>query len=158
MRCSYCWNVTPRELVEGRQPCFGPGTWEGSYVRLHCVPTSDTAHNYEDAETVYLEVLEPPEDDPWILVKLPKSAMPQPAWEAIIAGRIVFENRLGFGSDELIVDATRGRFHAASIAGLVVGAMGAFVFTVALKHWLGERRAHAASAEDAPPGSPLRPE
>jgi len=28
----------------------------------------------------------------------------------------------------------------ASIAGLVVGAMGVFVFTVALRHWLKERR------------------
>ncbi|MHC4502340.1 MAG: hypothetical protein ACYTFI_03465 [Planctomycetota bacterium] len=32
------------------------------------------------------------------------------------------------------------RFTGASIAGLVVGAMGVFVFTVALGHWLGERR------------------
>jgi hypothetical protein len=38
------------------------------------------------------------------------------------------------------VDATASRFHPASIAGLVVGAMGVFVFTVALRHWLGERR------------------
>jgi hypothetical protein len=32
------------------------------------------------------------------------------------------------------------RFTGASVAGLVVGAMGAFVFAVALRHWLGERR------------------
>ena len=31
------------------------------------------------------------------------------------------------------------RFTGASIAGLVVGAMGVFVFTVALRHWLRER-------------------
>jgi hypothetical protein len=38
------------------------------------------------------------------------------------------------------VDATASRFTGASVAGLVVGAMGLFVFTVALRHWLGERR------------------
>ncbi|MHC4199984.1 MAG: hypothetical protein ACYSU0_08340, partial [Planctomycetota bacterium] len=40
----------------------------------------------------------------------------------------------------LVVDATASRFTGASVAGLVVGAMGVFVFTVALRHWLGERR------------------
>ncbi len=39
-----------------------------------------------------------------------------------------------------IVDTQRGRLHGATIAGLVVGAMGVFVFAVALRHWLGERR------------------
>ncbi|MHC4200656.1 MAG: hypothetical protein ACYSU0_11745 [Planctomycetota bacterium] len=38
------------------------------------------------------------------------------------------------------IDATASRFTGASIAGLVVGAMGVFVFTVALRHWLWERR------------------
>ena len=37
------------------------------------------------------------------------------------------------------VNASAGRMHGASTAGLVVGAMGVFVFTVALRHWLGER-------------------
>ena len=40
----------------------------------------------------------------------------------------------------LLVDAVASRCHGGTIAGLVVGAMGAFVFTVALRHWLGERR------------------
>ena len=38
-----------------------------------------------------------------------------------------------------LVDASR--FHPASIAGLMVGAMGLFVLTLALGHWLRERRA-----------------
>ncbi len=37
------------------------------------------------------------------------------------------------------VDTTASRVHGASIAGLVVGAMGVFVFSVALRHWLWER-------------------
>ncbi|MHC4502893.1 MAG: hypothetical protein ACYTFI_06280 [Planctomycetota bacterium] len=39
------------------------------------------------------------------------------------------------------LDTTASRFTGASIAGLVVGAMGVFVFAVALRHWLSERRA-----------------
>ncbi|MHC4200654.1 MAG: hypothetical protein ACYSU0_11735 [Planctomycetota bacterium] len=38
------------------------------------------------------------------------------------------------------IDVTSSRLTGASVAGLVVGAMGVFVFTVALRHWLGERR------------------
>ncbi|GAF89556.1 unnamed protein product, partial [marine sediment metagenome] len=34
-----------------------------------------------------------------------------------------------------------GRWTGASIAGLVVGAMGVFVFAMAVRHWLRERRA-----------------
>jgi hypothetical protein len=39
-----------------------------------------------------------------------------------------------------VIHTERGRFHPASIAGLVVGAMGVFMFSVALRHWLRERR------------------
>jgi hypothetical protein len=40
----------------------------------------------------------------------------------------------------LCIDTTASRFTGASVAGLVIGAMGASVFAVALRHWLGERR------------------
>ncbi len=38
------------------------------------------------------------------------------------------------------INTMASRFHGASIAGLVVDAMGVFALTVALRHWLGERR------------------
>jgi hypothetical protein len=38
-----------------------------------------------------------------------------------------------------VFDATASRFHPASIAGLVVGAMGAFVFGLYLRRWAKER-------------------
>ena len=41
------------------------------------------------------------------------------------------------------IHAMSSRFTGASIAGLVVGAMGVFVFSVALRHWLNQRRAAA---------------
>ena len=47
------------------------------------------------------------------------------------------------------LDAAASRFHGASIAGLVVGAMGVFVFTAALRHWLREQRRFREAAEGA---------
>ncbi|MHC4199582.1 MAG: hypothetical protein ACYSU0_06285 [Planctomycetota bacterium] len=38
------------------------------------------------------------------------------------------------------INTDASRFHGATVAGLVVGAMGVFVFTVALRHWQTERR------------------
>ena len=46
----------------------------------------------------------------------------------------------GFRCDT-VVDTTASRFHPASVAGLVVGAMGVFVFALYLRRWLTERRA-----------------
>jgi hypothetical protein len=42
----------------------------------------------------------------------------------------------------------RGRLVPECIAGLVVGAMGMFVFTVALRHWLRERRRFREEARE----------
>jgi hypothetical protein len=68
-------------------------------------------------------------------------------------------NRLRF-TNTLFVDArSRGRLTGASVAGLVVGAMGVFVLAVALRHWLGERRRFLADTRrhnqsvDRPPSA-----
>jgi len=41
----------------------------------------------------------------------------------------------------LVIDTTASRFHPASIAGIVVGAMGCLIFGLYLRRWLRERRA-----------------
>ncbi len=46
-----------------------------------------------------------------------------------------------------VLDTTEGRWHAASISGLVVGAMGVFIFGLAVRHWLKKRRAWRKEAE-----------
>ena len=68
--------------------------------------------------------------------------------ETTVTGRVV---ALDDGSSValLALSITASRFTGASIAGLVVGAMGVFVFTVALRHWLGERRKFREAAEGA---------
>lgn len=46
-----------------------------------------------------------------------------------------------------VVDGTRGRFTGQSVAGLLLGTMGIFVFAAAIRHWLERRRPVRTSAE-----------
>jgi hypothetical protein len=58
--------------------------------------------------------------------------------DVVLSGRVcVGENHDGVA---FIFDPSSSRWTPQTIAGLVVGAMGVFVFTVALRHWLRERR------------------
>ncbi|MHC4200931.1 MAG: hypothetical protein ACYSU0_13140 [Planctomycetota bacterium] len=69
-----------------------------------------------------------------------------------LKGRLAIENLrevFGLGIHGPVLDPMASRFHGASIAGLVVGAMGVFVFTVALRHWMGERRKFREGTEGA---------
>ncbi|MHC5056349.1 MAG: hypothetical protein ACYTKD_16745 [Planctomycetota bacterium] len=45
----------------------------------------------------------------------------------------------------LFCDTTRSRWTGASVAGLVVGAMGVVIFTLHLRRWLSVRRGPAGS-------------
>lgn len=71
-----------------------------------------------------------------------------------ITGRLAFHMSLSsIPTICLYVDETRSRWTGASVAGLVVGAMGAFIFALHLRRWLGVRRLTATggtpTAEDA---------
>jgi len=48
-----------------------------------------------------------------------------------------------FGPGRITIDGRVSRFHPASIAGIVVGAMGVFIFGLYLRRWAKERRAGA---------------
>ena len=61
-------------------------------------------------------------------------------------GRVVYDPPLG-----VVVDTRSGRLTGAAVAGLVVGAMGVFIFGLYLRRWLLERRAHAG--ETGHPGA-----
>jgi len=54
-------------------------------------------------------------------------------------GRARLSARTQRGSREIYIDTTASRFTGASVAGLVVGAMGMFIFALALRDWLGGR-------------------
>jgi len=84
--------------------------------------------------------------------------LPNPESERTIGGRVAeicpFDQPLPLarlGQVMLItdqgvvyVDRHASRFHPASIAGLVVGAMGCFIFGLYLRRWLRERKALAS--------------
>jgi len=144
MEYSYVWDVTPHDIVAGTPPS-GQGGWVGCFVSVRCRARTinpagtriflwwtDSSISERHGGVFPIEVI----------TGLDPRADQQTEW----TGRIVHQtdNYLF-----LAVDTTRSRFTGASIAGLVVGAMGVFVFTVALRHWLNERRAFREEAAGA---------
>ncbi len=168
MRYSYAWSVTPEQLRGGDttghylrmsagvprpmrfrtpstepwvQPLDGPRaernfsvTGAGFYEKGY--PELVRLHDHSGAIFPRLFVLRRyPLATDYRLMYGVTTAFAGRAWNARIhAGGTAWTE------DAVVFDATVSRFHGASIAGLVVGAMGVFVFTVAFRHWLGERR------------------
>ena len=60
--------------------------------------------------------------------------------EAEFRGRLALTARWWWDRRPLALDASAGRLHPASVAGLVVAAFGAFVFALYLRNWLRARR------------------
>jgi hypothetical protein len=142
---SYCWDVTDRFLLMDG-PSLGLGTLAGRYVEVRKRPDSDISWS----STYYCDVA------PYGEHALPRDvvfvehdlrifniithmgegsqASSRPGWR----GRVVPLTRGGYA-----IDTTRSRLHPASAAGLVVGAMGAFIFGLYLRRWLREREALA---------------
>ncbi len=64
-----------------------------------------------------------------------------------LVGRFRRYEYVSLGKKFFTLDAAASRFHPASIAGLVVGAMGCFIFGLYLRGWLRERKALASQPE-----------
>jgi hypothetical protein len=158
MRYSYAWEVTPRTMLEsGTTPLEGP--WAGRYVSVFgrfAMLTSEnggSSRGFIVEDTADLSPLEAPR---FALSVRPNQipALPKPgeytfgpvrAWK----GRMSSENRIvridsktGRADHEecTMLDMWVSRFHGASIAGLIVGAMGVFIFGLYLRSWLRERK------------------
>ena len=156
MRYSYAWDVTRADLVRattrgGHNPLaeayVRPGTtrswhnpWVGAYVRLgESVSTRDPLMIGPDG-TVFASV-GPETFEVLAAVQVPYDPdLPgQHGVEfASVSGRVAWDKEY---SGTLVVDSRSSRFHRASITGLVVGAMGVFVFAVYLRTWVKGRRA-----------------
>ena len=164
MRYSYAWDVTPSEVASPSsvRPPLMDHPSEGRYVRTAGPLTSSVLRAFgkwnSATSTLELERLaRVGAADSRAYVRLPAGQTTPAEMTAVLAGRIVASRTilLADGAHEIpldhgekagyahIIDTTASRFHPASIAGLVVGAMGVFVFTVALRHWLAERKAVA---------------
>ncbi len=141
MRYSYVWDTDATAL---NQPWRGhakhaDGAWpDDAYVSF----SGKVYGRFRRKETsiVYIR-----DGDEFVNVTMWDAHAPPTGSEATIFGRV--KPHLHEHVSTSAVDTTASRFHGASIAGLVVGAMGVFVFTVGLRHWLGERR--TAIAQEA---------
>ncbi len=73
-------------------------------------------------------------------------------WQAGVYAKLKWSRRLKntAGDDSFAlggVDASASRFHGASVAGLVVGAMGCFIFGLYLRRWMRVRKALASEPQ-----------
>jgi len=159
MRYSYAWDVTLSDLTPddcGVRGSGGTGL-EPTYVRIR--PADGTTWIAQDAEHPlaegFLLVHEFARDD---AARRPSRKL-SPKWNFYVwgpakASDLAFKGRLNhFGHEDAdgyipIVMTWASRWRPASIAGLVVGAMGVFVLTVALRQWLKERRVFGASGHE----------
>jgi len=164
VRYSYVWEVTPdsfwvrsvRRPDGDDSPTEVDPSFIGRYVRIRGELTAAVVTAPDDKKEYALS------GSYWFVhVRVPSTwEIGERAYtEATFTGRAC-ASRPGWGVEPAnsrewasvvspFVDTTASRLHGASIAGLVVGAMGVFVFTVALRHWLGERRKSYEAAEEA---------
>jgi hypothetical protein len=149
MRYSYVWDVAAEEIGVGckydeRRPLPGyyvrvRGTPMGSYVNRRCWLRAGSPGRSWGKVTVF--------GKPVGSFTFSPRNPPRLSYTGRVVGQEWKDHqlrRLVFVS----VDTTAGRFTGASVAGLVVGAWGVFVFAAALKAWLNQRRAlHVETAE-----------
>jgi hypothetical protein len=126
MRYSYAWDVAPHLI----------GNWwrySGTYWSFSGIVGEEKPER--DGFIVVHE--EPVEDVHMALpVKIGRGPVPPAGWRVVVKWRFRRDDS-GFGG---YLDTTASRFHPASVAGLAVGAMGVFIFLVALRDWLRRRR------------------
>ncbi|MHC4248687.1 MAG: hypothetical protein ACYS9X_06115 [Planctomycetota bacterium] len=146
MRYSYAWDVTPRDSwISEPSSWFPPGEWLLDGRGLSPNPT--LVGRYVGASGGYRQCTGytgmdflADHNDPGIVVyvTVPGSSTLAPDGTGmLVRGRVEVEK------DALGVDPTRSRFTGVSVAGLVVGAMGVFIFGLYLRRWLIERKALA---------------
>ncbi len=134
MRYSYCWQHTPADLGFTQSE-----TMEGAYVRVRGRPA--IVGNAEDYKGVYAWEVRLSDGLHSVNVLTPGSNTPVFATETVeYAGRVVRSKWAEVVGPKYLVDGRASRFHAASVAGLVVGMMGVLIFWLHLRQWLGGKR------------------
>ncbi len=134
MRYSYRWDATPSDI----------GLALGRYVRVPGRLRPATRRRMYRQEGLEMLRLALSGDECSIVVHVPPNGRRRQTRR--------FEGRVRWVSDvpdgmiihsSIALDTTASRFHPASIGGLIVGAMGCFIFGLYLRAWLRERRAAA---------------
>jgi hypothetical protein len=155
MRYSYAWDATPKGL--GRIGGEDGGAWGDQYVRLRGIALQSVEIeglkaliDVRDADDLRFRVFMMTPAGTKARIHEPTAFSGRLWWgekaQALFRAHIRASRRGRRSADELTKDSPyvmteKGRLTGASVAGLVVGAMGVFVFGTALRHWLRERRA-----------------
>ena len=175
MRYSYCWDVAPGQLA-GSRTSARESKWDGCYVTFQSVPRDLNAFSLSNdpLDCIFIRgQVGVFSDEHGTALELPSQRHSDLGWDGTLdglpvlrpaeaagvssgelvswSGRAsyldgVFTDIRGLGPVVIVIDPTASPWTGASIAGLVVGAMGVFVFSVALRHWLREHRAAVAQA------------
>ncbi|MHC5056039.1 MAG: hypothetical protein ACYTKD_15130 [Planctomycetota bacterium] len=114
----------------------------GRYVRLVGMPGAIWRHPEGSS---YLLVHDQSDEGYTMRVCVPEGSSFQKVAANSFVGRPVFRDECcGCGRSLFVaLDCTPGRFTGESVAGLVVGAMGVFIFAPHLHRWMKERGAAA---------------
>lgn len=148
---SHAWDVVPKDISHtGVETYLPEHPFVGKYVRLRGklrpgeppgIRLADPRANGLDHVPVAVRGFE--NGGEIALVCLPERCGRPEGEEADFDGRVVIMVVMPAIGGEvevddylvLVVDTTRSRFTGASIAGLVVGAWGVFIFAAAFLHW-----------------------
>lgn len=167
MRYSYAWEVTPGVLTQ-EAGFFSSRrqSWDRAYARVRGTIRMKQmiSMGSQSDRILTVWVRESANDrtdaggDPGIprinavQVMIPVDDLPEPYQRGEWTGRVDVPSS---AYDEPTLDTTASRFAPESVAGLVVGAWGLFVFALHLLPWLAERRvASDQLAEKATPHLP----
>ncbi|MHC4247934.1 MAG: hypothetical protein ACYS9X_02275 [Planctomycetota bacterium] len=138
MRYSYAWDVTPRQFDMFVEPKAENWLAELNWYRrayLHLRGRRDPYVPFYD-ESVGTTCYMVCDEDGVVRVAGPTNA---DAYSPVIV-----KGRLGSRYRFVFLDTTASRVHPASVAGIVVGAMGCFIFGLYLRRWLRARKALAS--------------
>jgi hypothetical protein len=168
MRYSYAWDVEAARL--GHDLAVDRLLWEGRYVRLrgkalgsaplgqvHKGKAAITAMHSHASLSMSVSRCALVENGPAVLWLWTGRDLPASGDVLVVTGRVLgpehkyriladMPDSMGLPGCPLVL-AEASRFTGASIAGLVVGAMGVFIFGLYLRAWLRERKALASEPQ-----------
>lgn len=143
MRYSHAWDVTPERIASWPRDSL-----DGRYVVLTGVPS---AWDSESRDLLFY-VLSRSGDRERIVARLGDQAPPSTSDDPVtVAGRVTIGLTVPESLGPVIhIHAYWGRFHPASVAGIVVASMGMFVLGLYLRSYLKGRRADSTTATQRP--------
>lgn len=149
MRYSYCWELFPSEMSLRNSHFVWP---DRAYIRIGPTDVHGRLKRFAAQNTFFHKEPGASTAESWGITDDTPLHLQAPDEVECLRGRLVF---FGFTDDErhvldlsdaethFLIDTTSHRLTGQSVAGLVVGAMGCFIFGLYLRRWLRKRRGAA---------------